>query len=274
MATAAAAETISGLELEDDINGSVVDLTKGLEMTMGSFYISKDDPSKPQGQDAHFLLPEFQTFGLADGVGGWSKRGIDSGEYSRELIGHAVYSIQTRSSNPNPKSVLNEAFTKTEAQGSSTACIVTLDGGAGKLRAVNIGDSGFVHIRGGVIIYRSPVQQHSFNRPYQLGKTNDGMDLVEEIVREVEDGDVIVAGTDGLFDNLHDTEIKGRVRDGRETYVSPEILAWNIADFAYQQSMNPYSVSPYRVNSNLVKGEAHYGGKPDDITVIVAYISR
>lgn len=39
------------------------------------------------------------------------------------------------------------------------------------LHAVNMGDSGFMLIRQGVAIYKSPIQQHYFNCPYQLGNS-------------------------------------------------------------------------------------------------------
>lgn len=40
-----------------------------LKMVAGSIYLPKDDPSKPQGDDAHFVCLEAQTLGVADGVG-------------------------------------------------------------------------------------------------------------------------------------------------------------------------------------------------------------
>lgn len=36
------------------------------------------------------------------------------------------------------------------------------------LRAINLGDSGFVVVRDGCTVFRSPVQQHDFNFTYQL----------------------------------------------------------------------------------------------------------
>ncbi|KAI7980587.1 putative protein phosphatase 2C 55 [Camellia lanceoleosa] len=82
----------------------------------------------------------------------------------------------------NPKMVLFEAYSNTKAQGSSTACIITLDGHI--LRAINIGDSGFMLIRHGKVIYHSPVQQRSFNCPYQLGNTKDhpSLAMVHELI--------------------------------------------------------------------------------------------
>ena len=42
------------------------------------------------------------------------------------------------------------------------------------LHAINLGDSGFIVIRDGCTVFRSPVQQHDFNFTYQLESGNGG----------------------------------------------------------------------------------------------------
>lgn len=42
------------------------------------------------------------------------------------------------------------------------------------LHAINLGDSGFMVVRDGCTIFRSPVQQHDFNLTYQLECGNSG----------------------------------------------------------------------------------------------------
>lgn len=44
------------------------------------------------------------------------------------------------------------------------------------IHAVNLGDSGFIVVRDGCTIFRSPVQQHDFNFTYQL-ESGNGSDL-------------------------------------------------------------------------------------------------
>ncbi|KAL0011035.1 hypothetical protein SO802_006143 [Lithocarpus litseifolius] len=73
-----------------------------MKMSCGALYLPKDDEDKPLGEDAHFICAEKQTIGVADGVGGWAKKGVQL------------------------KRVLGTAFLNTKALGSSTACIVTL----------------------------------------------------------------------------------------------------------------------------------------------------
>lgn len=52
--------------------------------------------------------------------------------------------------------------------GSSTACIVMLDRQSHRLHTANLGDSGFLVVRGGEVVHRSDEQQHYFNTPFQL----------------------------------------------------------------------------------------------------------
>lgn len=52
--------------------------------------------------------------------------------------------------------------------GSSTACIVILDRQSHQLHTANLGDSGFLVVRGGEVVHRSDEQQHYFNTPFQL----------------------------------------------------------------------------------------------------------
>ena len=42
------------------------------------------------------------------------------------------------------------------------------------LHAINLGDSGFMVVRDGCTIFRSPVQQHDFNFTYQLESGSNG----------------------------------------------------------------------------------------------------
>ncbi len=57
----------------------------------------------------------------------------------------------------------------TRMPGSSTACVLRLDSAQGRLDAANLGDSGFLVVRNGQILFESPTQQHFFDCPYQFG---------------------------------------------------------------------------------------------------------
>nr|XP_016508792.1 PREDICTED: probable protein phosphatase 2C 55 [Nicotiana tabacum] len=238
-----------------------------------SFDITTDDP-----EVRAWLLVRF--IGVADGVGGWAKKGIDSGKYSRELMENAESFIdkqkqEDKSSTANIDliKVLNEAFLNTKAIGSSTACMLKLADDT--LHAVNVGDSGFVVIKDGVIVYKSEIQQSSFNRPFQLGNSKNSNDpsVAEKISFPVKAGDIIVMGTDGLFDNVHDFELELVVNNGVDSWESDEseTLAWRIAQYALENSKNTEIYTPFTRECSKA-GFEQKGGKYDDITVIVAHI--
>ncbi|KAK6124720.1 hypothetical protein DH2020_041538 [Rehmannia glutinosa] len=243
-----------------------------LTMMADSFYLPKDNPSKPRGEDAHFISEVPQVIGVADGVGGWAKKGIDAGEYARELMRNAADAVKGhRPSDVDPKQVLLEAFLKTESPGSSTACIISLAGDI--LRAANLGDNGFVVIRDGKIQYSSPAQQYSFNFPYQMGKTSSSGDVeaAEEIVVGVERGDVVIVGTDGLFDNMFPEDIETTVGLCMRKEYTPDLTAWMLANGARRKSLDKRTTSPFQVAA-YEAGVQHFGGKYDDITVVAAYL--
>ncbi|KAL2348485.1 hypothetical protein Fmac_002485 [Flemingia macrophylla] len=176
------------------------------------------------GEDAHFICTDEQAIGVVDGVGGWADVGVDSGLFSRELISNSVRAIQEEPKGSfNPTRVLEKAHLNTKAKGSSTACIVALTDKV--LHAINLGDSGFILVRDGCTIFQSPVQPHDFNFTYQL-ESGNGADLPssgEVFSIPVASGDVIVAGTDGLFDNLYNSEIIAVVVHEISDGVEPQI---------------------------------------------------
>ncbi|XP_049368727.1 probable protein phosphatase 2C 80 [Solanum verrucosum] len=261
--------------ISEEVDSRDVGVTGMTIMVAGSSYIPKLNAEKPLGEDASFICLNKQVIGVADGVGGWAKKGIDSGVYSRELMKNAELAIQKQSSitTIDLMKVLNEAFSNTKAKGSSTACILSLSDDT--LHAVNVGDSGFVVIREGIIVYKSKVQQSRFNCPFQLGNgsTSDDPSVAEKISVPVIAGDVIVLGTDGLFDNVHDFELEAIVNSGVESWESdvPETLAWRIAQYALDNAKNTEVYTPF-TRECFKDGVVRNGGKYDDITVIVANI--
>ncbi|CAL9110122.1 unnamed protein product [Musa acuminata var. zebrina] len=245
---------------------------RALKLLSGSCYLPHPDKEETGGEDAHFLWDE-QAIGVADGVGGWANHGVDAGQYSRALMSHSVDAIEEESKGSiDPLRVLEKAYTRTKAEGSSTACIIALtDQG---IRAVNLGDSGFIVVRDGCTIFRSPVQQHDFNFTYQL-ESNNASDLpsaAQVFSFPVESGDVIVAGTDGLFDNLYNSEITAVVVHGIRAGLGPQVMAQKIAALARQRAQDKNRQTPFSAAAQEA-GYRYYGGKLDDITVVVSYIT-
>lgn len=58
-----------------------------------------------------------------------------------------------------------------------------------------------------LIEYESKEQQHSFNFPFQCGTNGDDPAKGESNAHNVKDGDILVVGSDGLWDNMHRRKI-------------------------------------------------------------------
>ncbi|XWS45384.1 hypothetical protein CRYUN_Cryun15aG0132100 [Craigia yunnanensis] len=246
---------------------------KTLTLVSGSCYLPHPAKEGTGGEDAHFICAKEQAIGVADGVGGWAEVGVDAGEFARELMSNSVTAIQDEPKGSiDPARVLVKAHSSTKSQGSSTACIIALTEEG--IHAINLGDSGFIVVRDGCTVFRSPVQQHGFNFTYQL-ESGDNGDLPSsgQVFRiPVLPGDVIVAGTDGLFDNLYNNEVTAVVVHALKAGFSPELTAKQIAALARERAVDKNRETPFS-NAAQDAGFRYYGGKLDDITVVVSYIN-
>ncbi|KAL0323107.1 UNVERIFIED_CONTAM: putative protein phosphatase 2C 55 [Sesamum angustifolium] len=250
-----------------------VPIDRTLKLNSGSCYLPHPDKEETGGEDAHFICTDEQAIGVADGVGGWADLGVDAGQYARELMSNSVNAIQEEPrGSVDPARVLDKAYTSTKAKGSSTACIIALtDQG---LHAINLGDSGFMVVRDGCTVFRSPVQQHDFNFTYQLESGNAG-DLPSSgqvFTVPVAPGDVVIAGTDGLFDNLYNNDITAVVVHAVRAGLGPQATAQKIAALARQRAQDKNRQTPFSTAAQEA-GFRYYGGKLDDITVVVSYIT-
>ncbi|KAL0438573.1 UNVERIFIED_CONTAM: putative protein phosphatase 2C 55 [Sesamum latifolium] len=264
---------------EDQLSSSAhspqlsIPVDRPLKLNSGSCYLPHPDKEETGGEDAHFICTGEHAIGVADGVGGWADVGVDAGKYARELMSNSVNAIQEEPKGSiNPTRVLEKAYTSTKAKGSSTACIIALtDQG---LHAINLGDSGFMVVRDGCTVFRSPVQQHDFNFTYQLegGNAGDLPSSGQVFTIPVAPGDVIIAGTDGLFDNLYNNDITAVVVHAVRAGFGPQVTAQKIAALARQRAQDKNRQTPFSTAAQEA-GFRYYGGKLDDITVVVSYIA-
>ncbi|KAJ0818695.1 putative protein-serine/threonine phosphatase [Helianthus annuus] len=244
-----------------------------LKLLSGSCYLPHPDKEETGGEDAHFICSDEQAIGVADGVGGWADLGIDAGKYARELMSNSVSAVQDEpKGSVDPARVLEKAYTNTKAKGSSTACIIALTNQG--LNAINLGDSGFMVVRDGCTVFRSPAQQHDFNFTYQLenGSNSDLPSSGQVFSIPVAPGDVIIAGTDGLFDNLYNNDITAIVVHAVRAGLEPQATAQKIAALARQRAQEKDRQTPFSAAAQEA-GFRYYGGKLDDITVVVSYIT-
>ena len=122
------------------------------------------------------------------------------------------------------------------------------------------------------IIHSSDPQQHSFNFPYQIGSRGDSPDKALTEVHKVKLGDVLILGTDGLFDNVYKDEMREIVEKRMDTgRLDPNRVARELAQKAFEYSKDKKYYSPFEDEARKA-GRVFKGGKQDDISVIVAQV--
>ena len=237
--------------------------------------------------------------------------GIDAGLFSRRLMGVASEAFggdrgaetetETGFSGTDvdgkreilaPEALLRTAFEEVTAEGikgSTTACIATIDTAHGVMRTANVGDSGFMLVRGDPgkreVAHRSPHQEHEFGRPFQLGH-HDASDAPRDAMLTtfpLEPGDVIVMGSDGLWDNLSEGEILAVVEQtlrstgyqrgmGAESREAAARASGAVVSAAYAASMDKRRTTPYSLAATENFDMVYSGGKKDDITAVVVNV--
>lgn len=131
-------------------------------------------------------------------------------------------------------------------------------------------------IRGGEPIFRSEEQQHSFNFPFQLGTSSrDSSKDTQSFTLKIQEGDIVVLGSDGLFDNVFDDDIVDIVASKTMANVlhsDPQQMANALLKRAKEVAEDSrYASSPFQERA-IQEGFYYQGGKVDDITVLVAII--
>ncbi|CAG0913003.1 unnamed protein product [Notodromas monacha] len=244
------------------------------------------------GDDAYFFASNAHAdiMGVADGVGGWRQQGVNPAAFSTALLRIAKRLAEAGRAPPtSPKTLLQLAFmdvreTKGDAFGSSTACLVSLDRQSAILHTANLGDSGVMVVRNGRLVLRSQEQQHQFNTPFQLCHPPPGFYLMisdspenaEGVSMAVIPGDVILVGTDGVFDNLPDSWLVPRLSALHASYADATAVqetADLIARRAHELSRDANYASPFAVNARAAGFINEVGGKIDDITVLLATVA-
>ncbi|KAK9827359.1 hypothetical protein WJX81_000872 [Elliptochloris bilobata] len=258
-------------EVPASSNGSSSPRAPQLTLRIGAKVIPHPAKVDYGGEDAFFISSVGGgAFGVADGVGGWQESGINPAEYSRTFMRLAHAYLEGRDVAP-----LSRA-TRT-------------------VSAANLGDSGFLLVRDGRPFFKSPVLQHHFDCPYQFGACPEftgASDYAEDAAAfelPVQPGDVIVVGTDGLWDNVPEQDVLPLLPDAGEGALQS---AGAIAALAAQRGADPGYESPYSrealrqgldlawwqklAGASLRDGRLELGslrgGKMDDVTVLVAIV--
>ncbi|ORY02113.1 protein serine/threonine phosphatase 2C [Basidiobolus meristosporus CBS 931.73] len=241
------------------------------------------------GEDSYFRRHD--AMGVADGVGGWKgKKGANPALFSRKLMHYAClelekydgiedglfydyYDVSPTKILERSYELLNRDVAKEGILGSSTACIVVLRDD--ELRIANLGDCGVSVIRQGDFVFRTEEQQHCFNYPYQLGTGSlDKPSDAQAFTVKVEKGDIVILGSDGIYDNLSDEDILDivlRSTSGSLMNINPQKVSDALARQAKIVSEDSTFPSPFQDRA-MQEGFYYQGGKIDDISVLVALV--
>ncbi|TVU48111.1 hypothetical protein EJB05_07734 [Eragrostis curvula] len=224
------------------------------------------------GEDAYFIAHD-GWFGVADGVGQWSFEGINAGLYARELMDGCKRFVESQgASQMSTEEVLAKAADEARSPGSSTVLVAHFDGQV--LHASNIGDSGFLVIRNGEIYTKSKPMTYGFNFPLQIEKGDDPLKLVQKYAIDLQEGDVIVTATDGLFDNVYEEEVAGVVSKSLEADLKPTEIAEFLAARAKEVGRTGFGSSPFSDAARDAGYLGYSGGKMDDVTVVVSIVRK
>lgn len=247
--------------------------TPPLLLSSGAAMLPHPSKAWTGGEDAYFVACE-NWFGVADGVGQWSLEGINAGLYARELMENCKGIVAECEGPPGikPEKVLLKSAARARSPGSSTVLVANFDGQV--LHVANIGDSGFIVIRNGTTYKRSTAMVYGFNFPFQIQSGDDPSKLVENYTIDLVEGDVIVAGTDGLFDNLYEQEVETIVSKSLEAKFNPVDIAEILALRAQEVGRSASARSPFADAAHVAGYHGFTGGKLDDVTVVVSVVQK
>nr|BAB33413.1 putative senescence-associated protein [Pisum sativum] len=204
------------------------------------------------GEDAFFVSNyNGGVIAVADGVSGWAEEDVDPSLFPRELMANAYNFV---------------------GDDSATVIIAMLEKN-GNLKIANVGDCGLRVIRNGIVTFSTSPQEHYFDCPFQLSSERVGQTyLMHGKNVELMEGDIIVMGSDGLYDNVFDHEIALTVARYRDVSEAAKALA-NLASSHARDSNfdSPYSWEARSKGFEAplwkkILGMKLTGGKPDDIT--------
>eukprot|EP00915_Cephaloidophora_sp_WS-2016_P003102 GHVH01004191.1.p1 GENE.GHVH01004191.1~~GHVH01004191.1.p1 ORF type:complete len:245 (-),score=35.87 GHVH01004191.1:98-832(-) len=238
------------------------------------------------------IQDDILLLGVFDGVGHWTKFGIDPTDYSREFVDALIVRAVDRQWSTESiteslllglveeahECALGECFSN-EGFGSTTVSLTLIKRDV--LHTFNIGDSGTMVIRPGIHFFNSVFctnsQRHSANTPYQIGRAPtldecydfglqtslsecvlDAPSEAEYASFRLVDGDIILMASDGLFDNMDEGAIESMIQSEVQKCQDPpsmKLMARAVAEEARRVALS---------------GRGCMGdGKDDDITVVL-----
>ncbi|XP_055831650.1 probable protein phosphatase 2C 26 isoform X2 [Solanum dulcamara] len=179
-----------------------------MSLSVGMYLIPHPNKVEKGGEDAFFVSSDNgEVIAVADGVSGWAEKNVDPALFSRELVANVSSLVENAEVNYDPRILIKGAHASTSSIGSATVMVSIFKNGI--LKIASVGDCGLRVIRKGQMIFSTFPLEHYFDCPYQLSSEAVTQTYLDAIVSTVDlqVGDTIIMGTDGLFDNIFDQEI-------------------------------------------------------------------
>lgn len=242
----------------------------GIQVEIGTCVLPHPSKIMWGGEDA--IFSKGRTFGVFDGVSGADK--ADGLPLYSKMLAREMDTLVGEGVDLNVKDLQNLLLVAAEkaderATGASTAIVASISDN-GFLRAINLGDSRCIVIRGGRVVAQTKEIVHYFDCPYQLSEISpdrprDARKLNVELLK----GDIVMMGSDGIFDNLEDDEIVEIINSTTDV----KAAAKQISDRSRKVSLDSQASTPYSKQAKK-NGDPDFqdgkGGKVDDISCVVA----
>ena len=240
-----------------------------IKIEIGSCVLPHPSKVRWGGEDAVFC--KGNTFGVFDGVSGADKaEGLPL--YSK-MLAKQMTQLVGDGIGLTVKDMQNQLLAAAEiadaqATGASTAVVASITDD-GFLRAINLGDSSCIVIRGDKVVQQTSEIVHYFDCPYQLSEISpdrprDARKMNFELVR----GDIILMASDGIFDNLSKDEIVELAKSAPKA----NTVAKKVSERSRKVSLDSQAETPYASQAKK-NGDPDFrdgrGGKVDDISCVV-----
>jgi len=254
------------LQFEDAVLAEEVEEPTPIKLEIASKIMPHPEKMSWGGEDALFVSGK--SFGVFDGVSGAEKvdgMPLYSNTLAQKLkssVGKGGLSIEEIKA----KMLTAAEYADMSATGASTAVVASI-GDDDILRVVNVGDSVCMIIRDGKIAARAKETVHYFDCPFQLSDDSPDRPRNGSIMQTpLKKGDLIIAGSDGVFDNLSDSLILEIAEKNSKGSISK--LVQQISIESRKISKDPEAVTPYALvakKNNYAAYSRGVGGKLDDI---------
>ena len=254
---------------------------KAPDLSFKSFCISVGK-SKDSNEDSYFISD--YALGIADGIGGvLTNFGVSSQQFSSELMLSCKKILTSESI--QGKEAVQKALKNMDIGGSSTYLIASVK--KNTLKVSNLGDSSLLLFRRSIgevkIILKTAPKTYDKTTPYQISKAFSPSQLKnskgqikdrfnidsDEYSIFVQEGDFVLMGSDGLFDNVF---VKDILKIVKKNFNSEEKVAEKIFELAKEKSVGT-EATPFSVRFSNEKN-LWAGGKCDDITVLASKIVK